>query len=491
MGIVDLKQTKKKFGSYFIGKSSAMEDTSILPKVQRFRRQLGSTMRAFDKSGLLKKVPDSDYFVSRKVDGEYTVLVFQDDDAITINPGGTVRVGLPFMQEAAAILKETGVKKALIAGELYARVEGKSRTRIHDVIRLARGAKAQGDLDSLHFAVFDIYEIDDELVRGGFAEVHPKIVEWFGEGDKVHSIETKMAKTAKEVATIFDQWVEDEGEEGVVIRSDSSGMFKIKPRHTLDVVVVGFTEGTDDRVGWLHDMLLGIVRSSGNIQVLGKVGGGFSDDQRRDLLTNLKTLVCESDYAEVNSDRVAYQMVRPEWVIEISCLDLISRTTRGGTIDRMVLSWDEDKKKWEAVRRLPLVSVISPQFIRIREDKEPEEEDVRFSQLTDLVDIPEADRTAKELDLPKSTVMHRVVATKVLRGAEMIRKLVVWKTNKDEETTEYPAYVLHLTDFSPNRKSPLDHEIRVSNSEEQILEFFEEWKTKYFVGGWEVEDDSV
>ena len=80
----------------------------------------------------------------------------------------------------------------------------------------------------------------------------------------------------------------------------------------------------------LHDLLLGVVRPDGSIHTMARVGGGFSDEQRQELLVDLQGMVVDSEYAEVNSDHVAYRMVEPHWVIEISCLDLISQNTRGG-----------------------------------------------------------------------------------------------------------------------------------------------------------------
>ena len=66
----------------------------------------------------------------------------------------------------------------------------------------------------------------------------------------------------------------------------------------------------------------------------------------------------------------------------------------------------------------------------------------------------------------------------------MVRKLLLWQTNKQTAARDYPAYVLHLTDFSPNRKEPLNHEICVSDSEEQIHELFADWKKQYYKRGW-------
>ena len=69
----------------------------------------------------------------------------------------------------------------------------------------------------------------------------------------------------------------------------------------------------------------------------------------------------------------------------------------------------------------------------------------------------------------------------------MVRKLVLWKTNKDEASKDFPAYVLQATDFSPNRKDKLQYDMRVSSSREQMDEFFAAWEVKYFKKGWEVQ----
>jgi hypothetical protein len=44
--------------------------------------------------------------------------------------------------------------------------------------------------------------------------------------------------------------------------------------------------------------------------------------------------------------------------------------------------------------------------------------------------------------------------------------------------------VLHLTDYSPNRKNQLERELRVSNSREQIDAFWAEFAKDYFGKGW-------
>ena len=151
----------------------------------------------------------------------------------------------------------------------------------------------------------------------------------------------------------------------------------------------------------------------------------------------------------------------------------------------MVLNWDSAASTWRVTRRLPLCSPISPQFVRRREDKTPNAHDCRVDQLSELVEIPQLDATAADLALPASEILKREVRVKELKGKKMVRKLMMWKTNKESaQRGEFPAYVLHLTDFSPGRKDPLQREIRVSDSLEQIQTFYADMEKEYFVGGW-------
>jgi len=61
---------------------------------------------------------------------------------------------------------------------------------------------------------------------------------------------------------------------------------------------------------------------------------------------------------------------------------------------------------------------------------------------------------------------------------------MLWKTNKEGEGSNFPAYVAYYTDFSPGRATPLDRDIRISNSREQIEQLLAEMKSEYIVKGW-------
>jgi len=482
MSLLDPSRVDFKLGRYGVAPAGSLSDPAIHPRVQEFRRHLSSRMYPLGKSDVDKRIPKSEFHVSRKIDGEFTVLVYQQGEIFTVNPGGAIRVGMPWLEEAAELFAAAGVKEAMIAGELYVAVEGR-RPRVHDVVSVARNPESAADLERLRFGVFDIISLDNKTPES-FVAAWETIEKTFGAGERIHPVEYRTAESTNEIAQAFEDWVEEEKAEGLVVRSDTAGVFKVKPRHTIDAVVIGFTESVGERQGLLHDLLLAVAREDGAFHILSRVGGGFDEDERRAFLSDLKDMACESEYAEVNSDHVAYQMVEPKWVIEISCLDLISQNTRGAAIHRMTLDWDAAAKTYRVLRRLPLVSVISPQFVRRREDKKAVPADIPARQIGDLVEVPLLDRNAKSMTLPGSEVLRREVYVKHVKEDTMVRKFLLWKTNKEGESEDYPGYVLHLTDFSPNRKVPLQRDIRVSNSQEQIEALWEELKTDNIKRGW-------
>jgi ATP dependent DNA ligase C terminal region/ATP dependent DNA ligase domain len=482
--LVDRGRLEIKLGSFAVGAATMLSDPAILPMVQDYRRRISGQMIPLDKAGIRERIPTAEYHVSRKVDGEFTVLVYRVGEVFTINPGGTIRMGMPWQEEARKQLDAAGVSDAMIVGELYVETTDR-RPRVHDVVAVARQPQSLADLERLRFAVFDVLACEGQILSQSFAETWKCIQKWFGDGTLVHPVEAKFLKDPSEIQSLFEEWVEGQGAEGLVVRSDEAGSFKIKPRHTLDAVVVGFTESSDERTGMMHDLLLAVMRPDGTFHILSRVGGGFSDELRRQMLSDLKDMVVESEYAEVNSDHVAYQMVRPKWVVEISCLDIISQNTRGGTVNRMVLDFENgDKPGYKVVRRLPLATIISPQFMRMRDDKKAHPHDARISQISDRVEVYQVDADAREFALPKSSMLRREIFTKQLKGETMVRKFVLLKTNKETISDEYPAYVIHYSDFSPNRKDAMAREVIISNSVEQIEKMYSALKDENVKKGW-------
>ncbi|MEJ7848224.1 MAG: hypothetical protein WKF92_09070 [Pyrinomonadaceae bacterium] len=477
----DKSRFTKKRGDYLTGKAADLDDPSLHSRAQEYRRKLSGRMKPLSGDDLFKLPKAAGYYVTRKYDGEFALLLFDGEKLISVNPGGTVRVGLPCFAEAEKLLIKAKVKSCILGAEIYLTGDTSKQNRVQGVVKILRSASSDADLKKLGLAVFDISQFDEKQVDTT-KEVFTLLKRWFGKGKLVHPAEFKLVDKVDKVMELFADWVIGEGSEGLVVRHDQAGWYKLKLRHNLDAAIIGFSEGTDDRKGLLHDLLVAVMRDDGTFHEFARVGGGFTDEDRKSIADELRRRIVPSDYVAVNNDYVAYEMTTPGPVIEMSCLDLIPESSKGDPVNRMVLDWDG--KRFAPLSRMPLVSVISPQFVRMRDDKEANVEDVNIRQVSDLVKVPDVNKTAREKEAPPSSVLERTVYTKTMKGQKMVRKLLLWKTNK-EATAEFPGYVVYLTDFSPNRQNPLERDIRISNSEAGARKQFTALAEKNFVGGWE------
>ncbi|MBK6723534.1 MAG: ATP-dependent DNA ligase [Acidobacteria bacterium] len=409
------------------------------------------------------------------------LLVFFDGEKlISVNPGGTVRIGLPCFEEAESCSRRRRSSRACSAANSTFRLRTAKGLRIHQVVSVLRNPKSEADMERLGLAVFDVVEHDGEktdTLKKSFGLLD----KWFAKGKLVQVVEHVQTKKTDEILALLADWVIEKGSEGLVLQHDTANWYKIKLRHNLDAAIIGYSEGSDERKGLLHDLLVAVVRNDGTFHELTRVGGGFRDEERKTIAADLKKRIVPSDYVAVNNDYVAYEMIKPGPVIELSCLDLITESSRGGPVNRMVLKWDG--KRYNALSRMPLVSVISPQFVRIRDDKEATIEDVNIHQLTDIAPVASAEKSAEDTTSAPSQILQREVYTKTMKDKLMVRKLLLWKTNK-EEKPEFPAYVVYLTDFSPNRADPLQREIRIAATESAARKQYERMAKENFIGGW-------
>ncbi|WP_246186816.1 ATP-dependent DNA ligase [Microlunatus speluncae] len=157
----------------------------------------------------------------------------------------------------------------------------------------------------------------------------------------------RVCATEAELTAVFGSAVAD-GYEGVVVkRLDSpyaagrrdAAWIKIKPRHTLDLLVIAAEWGHGRRQGWLSNLHLAARDPRGGEPImLGKTFKGMTD----------KLLTWQTErFQELETSRDDYTVyLRPETVVEIA-FDGLQRSTRypGGVALRFarVLRYREDK----------------------------------------------------------------------------------------------------------------------------------------------------
>ena len=128
--------------------------------------------------------------------------------------------------------------------------------------------------------------------------------------------------------------------------------------------------------------------------------------------------------------------------------------------------------------------MFAPRLERLRDDKAVNPVDVRASQVLERVALGALDRKAEKVALPKSEVLRREVWTKVTKGKTAVRKLVIWRTNKDQLDPTWPAYVVHWTDYSAGRKGPLKREVRLAPNKAGALLIGDKFIDKNIKKGW-------
>ena len=445
----------------------------MIETAQKYKRQTASRYLPVGAEEITSKIMEAESFaVSTKHDGHFYLLSFDGTKVTLTNHGGMVITDLHLLNEASALLKDK-CKTVVLAGELYL-YKKDGRTRSFDMTAALDDKSAD-----IYFAAFDLLTLDGEQVSLNLKSLDEKLNAVLSGGKSLHAIKNSIVESRKDIAALYKSIVEDGGHEGIVVRSHNGPTYKIKPLITLDAVILGYSEGQGSRAGMLREVLVGLCVAKDEYLLLTKVGNGYSEDERIKLLKDLEKKKVDSGYIEVSGSNVAFTMVAPNQVVEFSCLDVFGENSKGG-ISKMCLSYKDGT--YTATGKQPMASVISPVFIKMRTDKNPDTEDAGLSQITKIISLDKD--AAKKLDLKKSEILLREVYVKKSRGMKMVRKFMVWKTNK-ETTGEYPAYVYHYTDFSAGRSEMLKKEIKVSDSKKQIEEIFAAEVLENVKKGWE------
>jgi DNA ligase-1 len=195
--------------------------------------------------------------------------------------------------------------------------------------------------DILHVDGTDLLDLPARERFKTLAEVLP--------GDLV--VPRRITAASEEAAEFFGEMVAL-GHEGVVVKSleapyeagrRGASWVKVKPRHTLDLVVLAVEWGSGRRTGLLSNIHLGARGPEGGFVMLGKTFKGMTDEM----------LAWQTDrFLELETSRSAHVVhVRPEQVVEVA-FDGIQTSSRypGGMALRFarVLRYRDDKTADEA-----------------------------------------------------------------------------------------------------------------------------------------------
>ena len=456
--------------------SNTMEITKELSqKAIDYKKNIAGKFMLVEGAKIKSRVAGNEFCVTRKIDGHMQVLFYKDGEGVLLNSGGTDKAGkLHCLEVAVECLKKAGVKEAIVPTELYMpREEG--RPRFGDVpTALADPAKR----DQLCLAVFDLVSLDGQSYYDiPFKETYKAISDIFNTKE-VCPVQMMLAASLDEVEVIYNDWVECDGAEGIVVHADNNFIYKVKPRHSIDAAVVGYTIGNQG----VRDLMMAVRREDGAFQIFAEGSNGLSEEDRLRLADRLKALDVESQYVLTDSRGIAYQMVRPEIVWEVSVIDFIARGNDDKVKMNPLVRFEDGQ--WLFDGMTAGVSAYGISLIRERDDKTPSVSDVRVSQITDICSFEEVVRARKNGPMEASTILDRRVYRKLSGDKVMLHKFLIWKTNK-ESTGRYPAYIFYHTDYSSGRKEILKRDMAYAPTEMGIRAIFEAEILENVKKGWE------
>ncbi len=278
-------------------------------RIQVHRRGTEVTIATRSLDDITHRLPEV-VALARSLPAETFVL---DGEAIALDESGRPR---PFQETASRTAQDSGVE---VSGYFF---------------------------DLLHLDGRDLLDVDGAQRLEALSGLVPE-----------SSLVARLVTGDPAEADAFAARVVSEGHEGVVVKSLSApydagrrgaGWVKVKPVHTLDLVVLAVEWGSGRRQGWLSNIHLGARDDSSptGFTMLGKTFKGMTDEMlawQTERFTELATSP---------TDRSEYVVhVRPEQVVEIA-FDGLQRSTRysGGLALRFarVLRYRDDKSADEA-----------------------------------------------------------------------------------------------------------------------------------------------
>jgi DNA ligase-1 len=325
-----------------------------VPGLREFRLQVGRPLQPM----LASTAPSVEAAMERV--GEAAVEWKLDGHRVQVHRAGTevavftrtlddITARVPEVVAAALALP---VSAAVLDGEVIAlRADGRphpfqvTASRVGSRLEVARLAASL----PLTAFLFDLLHLDgQDLLDQAGAERHAAMAAVVPETLRIPR--TVTADPAAAAAFLDDTLAR--GHEGVMVKSlaatweagrRGAGWLKVKPVHTLDLVVLAAEWGHGRRRGWLSNLHLGARDPSGGFVMLGKTFKGLTD----------KLLTWQTErLQELEVSRDAYTVhVRPELVVEIA-FDGLQTSPRypGGLALRFarVLRYRPDKRPEEA-----------------------------------------------------------------------------------------------------------------------------------------------
>ena len=415
---------------------------------------------------------------SVKIDGESWNLVATENLVCFANPRGHCITGpIPALLQAE-ILKEAAREArgvVIIPGELF-RQSGKGEPRPrHSGIAALLAAGKSADTAMLAFAAYDIAGS-----RQSYAEKIRTLQAWLGKEKKgrlAFCIDPARIESHDELHALFNKACARR-EEGLVAKTDQGTAFKIKPMHSIDAAIIGYSAGAGEPE-IPKAVLFSLIDADGRHYACGSCANLGTMDERRALLAGLKKIEAPSSARIASPGGSLFIFCKPEFAAEFSTREIASADSFGDSLRKPLLAFE--KGAWKSLGSANAPSLSSPVLLRMRPDKRPGPDETGLAQIADYI-LPAPKSPGK---LPQSALLLRRAWTKGA-GNPGVRKVLVWKTNKEqlESAEQFPPYAVFWTDYSPNRAEPLERAVYPAPDRDSAMAIAEQLIAENIKKGW-------
>jgi len=477
-----------KHGQYRFAASNGIADQTLLNVAAEYRASVSRKYLPLTRKQAAQTLSGSHpTHCSVKYDGEQVFVLFDSAKNLCVafnSPSGRCRIGLPYLEALRNHLTSKGIKKALLVGESYLSGSSNQRTRVSDVIHATFRGSAEHQ-QKLTLAIYDIVMLDGKDYRTpqkGFLANWESLKHLLAElpAGPVHLAESNVLP-ACEALSFFDLKTNAGQEEGIVVRDmQSPHIYKLKPELTVDTVIVGFAEGEMEGRYGVTSLLCGLFDlTNQRIIVLGRVGSGFTDEGRSQLLDTLSPRKVPSPLNMTDSSGRPITFVEPGTVVEIGGENLVAETTQSQN-QTQILTYDQNARSYQFHGLFNFPTLTHLRYLRLRPDKVWNDGGTRPEQLVGSEQLKGLTSAAPQVS-GAPEVIDRLVYVKNSPKGQSVRKGLIIQTNSP---SKFP-FVVHWTDFSPGRKVPLDTSVEVAQNKERAAALLQARIASEIKKGWE------
>jgi len=305
---------------------------------------------------------------SAKVDGMLGAFVYRKGSRNFFQTTEAKQIfDLPVINEYEIMLNKINISSAVIIGELVAQAKGVIFP-FNETQSIVKTSYRLENKDLVHHYAVDVFSINGR--RYTYEQALSFLFRNIGKVGlpHVHIPETRRGDLDT-FRRMFLEYEHKRGFDGIVARNVKGRNYKIKFTSTVDVAIIG--AGHKEMPAWKKNqisyLLTAFIDRDGIFRTSSKIGTGFTDATRRMFY----------DYVMKNKlfERNGEIFVRPKKVVELKFYRFMIRNTP---------AYRFTGKDYVNVGKRKSITFSHPSFVRIRDDKVVDKEDVRLEQIPEF-----------------------------------------------------------------------------------------------------------